>query len=282
MKLEANCKINLGLDVLRRREDGYHDLQTVMFPVRELFDTVEVERTAAAGVEFVQTGLVVDCPAEKNICVRAFRMMQRRFGVDGVRIALDKRTPFGAGLGGGSADGTAVVLAVNELFGLGLPECQLVECAAELGSDTAFFVRNRPQMCEGRGEIMTPFDVDLEGLWLVVAKPAEGVSTAEAYAGIAPAVPAVPLAERLRLPVRQWQGAVKNDFEMSVFASHPSVRAVRDALLAQGAVYASMSGSGSACFGLFADRASAAAWRPPTDVVFVHREKIARSSIAMQ
>ena len=208
MKLEANCKINLGLDVLRRREDGYHDLQTVMFPVRELFDTVEVERTAAAGVEFVQTGLVVDCPAEKNICVRAFRMMQRRFGVDGVRIALDKRTPFGAGLGGGSADGTAVVLAVNELFGLGLPECQLVECAAELGSDTAFFVRNSPQMCEGRGEIMTPFDVDLEGLWLVVAKPAEGVSTAEAYAGIVPAVPAVPLAERLRLNVRQWQGCL--------------------------------------------------------------------------
>lgn len=276
MKLKANCKINLGLDVLRRRGDGYHDLQTVMFPVRELFDIVETERTASADVGFVQTGLVVDCPAEKNICVRAFRMMQRRFGVGGVRITLDKRTPFGAGLGGGSADGTAVVLAVNELFGLGLSERELVECAAELGSDTAFFVRNRPQMCEGRGEIMTPFDVDLEGLWLVVAKPADGVSTAEAYAGITPSVPAVPLAERLALPVAQWQGAVKNDFERSVFASHPSVRAVRDSLLAQGAVYASMSGSGSACFGLFADQASAGLWRPPMDGVFIHREKISR------
>lgn len=274
MKLKANCKINLGLDVLRRRGDGYHDLQTVMFPVRELFDTVEVVRTAAAGVEFVQTGLAVDCPVEKNICVKAFRTMQRRYGADGVRIALDKRVPFGAGLGGGSADGTAVVLAVDELFGLGLSESELVECAAELGSDTAFFVRNRPQMCEGRGEIMTPFDVGLAGLWLVVAKPAEGVSTAEAYAGITPAVPETPLAERLALPVVQWQGAVKNDFERSVFASHPAVRTVRDSLLAQGALYASMSGSGSACFGLFADEPSAAAWRPPLDGVFVHREKI--------
>lgn len=274
MKLKANCKINLGLDVLRRREDGYHDLQTVMFPVRELFDIVEVERTAAAGAEFVQTGLAVDCPAEKNICIKAFRTMQRRYGVDGVRISLDKRVPFGAGLGGGSADGTAVLLAVDELFGLGLSERELVECAAELGSDTAFFVRNRPQMCEGRGEIMTPCDVALDGLWLVVAKPSEGVSTAEAYAGITPAVPAVPLAKRLALPVAQWQGTVKNDFERSVFASHPAVRTVRDSLLAQGALYASMSGSGSACFGLFADESAAAAWRPPLDGVFVHREKL--------
>lgn len=255
MILRANCKINLGLDILRRRPDGYHDLQTVMYPVRGLYDEVEVVRTDKPGVEFLSEGLTVDCPADENICVKAFRLMQQRYGVEGVRIRLVKRVPFGAGLGGGSADATAVVLALNELFALGLSEEELIARAAELGSDTAFFVRNTPQLCTGRGEVMEPFGVDLSGLTLVVVKPDEGVSTREAYAGVHPRVPAVPLAERLRRPVAEWQGLVTNDFEESVFAAHPSIRAVKERLLAAGALYASMSGSGSAVFGLFGPQA---------------------------
>lgn len=261
MILRANCKINLGLDILRRRADGYHDLETVMFPVAGLYDEVEVVRTGASGdvydatgtpgVTFRAEGLAVDCAPEDNICLKAVRLMQRHYGVSGVAVRLDKRVPFGAGLGGGSADGTAVLLAVNELFALGLSEAELIARAAELGSDTAFFVRNTPQLCKGRGEVMEPFALDLSGMTLVIIKPGEGVSTREAYAGVRPRIPETPLAERLGRPVAEWQGLVTNDFEGHIFAAHPAIRAAKERLLAQGAVYASMSGSGSAVFGLF-------------------------------
>ena len=240
MILKANCKINLGLDILRRRADGFHDLETVMFPVAGLYDEVEVVRTAAPGAEFRAEGLAVDCAPEENICLKAFRLMQRHYGVDGVAIRLGKRVPFGAGLGGGSSDGTAVLLAVNELFALGLSDAELIARAAELGSDTAFFVRNTPQLCKGRGEVMEPFALNLKGMTLVIVKPGEGVSTREAYA------------LSLGRPVAEWQGLVTNDFEEHIFAAHPAIRAAKERLLAEGAVYASMSGSGSAVFGLFA------------------------------
>ena len=276
MILRANCKINIGLDVLRRRADGYHDISTVMYPVRGLYDELEItaDPSLTRGIELIQKGLMVDCPADKNICAKAWRLMHERYGIGAVRVVLDKRVPFGAGLGGGSADGTAVIMAANEIFGLHIPETELIECAAALGSDTAFFVRNSPQLCEGRGEIMNGINLTLSGLWLVVVKPDEGVSTAEAYAGVTPTEPAVTLTERLRLPVTEWQDVVKNDFEESVFAVHPRIAAVKSSLSAQGAIYASMSGSGSACFGLFADRASAEAYRPPFGGVFIYREEL--------
>lgn len=268
MILKANCKINFGLDVLRRRPDGYHDLETVMFPVLGLYDVVEVCRTESPGAEFISEGLAVDCPAEDNICLKAFRLMHDRYGIDGVRIRLDKRVPFGAGLGGGSSDGTAVVLALDRIFGLGLAEEELIGCAAALGSDTAFFVRNTPQLCRGRGELMTPVRLDLEGLLLVVVKPDEGVSTREAYAGVRPRVPEVPLAQRLKLPLAQWQGVVTNDFERHILEAHPAIRQAREELLGAGAVYASMSGSGSAVFGLFAADADEESLRRLSPYVF--------------
>ena len=163
MILRANCKINVGLDILRRREDGYHDVATAMFPVAGLYDEVEVVRTAARGIAFRAEGLAVDCAADDNLCIKAFRLMQQRYGIDGVAIRLDKRVPFGAGLGGGSSDATAVVVALDELFGLRLPEADLIDCAAALGSDTAFFVRNIPQLCEGKGEVMSPLSLSLSG-----------------------------------------------------------------------------------------------------------------------
>ena len=274
MLLRANCKINIGLDVLRLRSDGYRDISTVMYPVRGLCDELDItaDPTRESGIELIQKGLTVDCPADRNICAKAYRLMHERCGIGAVRVVLDKRVPFGAGLGGGSSDGTAVIMAVNDIFRLGLTENELIECAAALGSDTAFFVRNTPQLCEGRGEIMTPADLSLDGLWLVVAKPDEGVSTAEAYAGVTPAEPTEPLTERLRRPVNEWQGLIKNDFETSVFASHPRIARLKESLSEQGALYASMSGSGSSCFGLFADRAAAEAYQPPFGNVFIHRE----------
>lgn len=248
----ANCKINIGLDVLRRREDGYHDLETVMVPVPDLYDRVWVE--CASGDSFRATGMALDCPADDNLCMKAVRLMRSRYGVGGISVVLDKRVPFGAGLGGGSSDATAVILAVDEICGLQLSEEELVACAASLGSDTAFFVRNTPQLCSGRGEIMRPVELDLRGLQLVIVKPGETVSTREAYASVRPAIPSVPLAVRLSRPLEEWQECVGNDFESSVFAAHPAIRAVKERLLAAGAVYASMSGSGSAVYGLFDPR----------------------------
>ena len=268
MELKANCKINIGLDVLRRRADGFHELSTVMAPVRELYDVVTVERSEQ--IDFIQQGIVVDCPMEKNLCVKAARLMQQRYGVGNVTITLDKRVPFGAGLGGGSSDATAVIVAMNDIFNLNLSEEELIDAAAALGSDTAFFVRNTPQICTGRGEVMTPISLPLGGLWLVVVKPEEGVSTAEAYGGVKPAVPAISLEESLQLPVEQWQGRVKNDFEPHIFEAHPAIASLKQMLLSAGAVYASMSGSGSALFGLFRKR-------PEITVesnIFIHIEQL--------
>lgn len=272
MKLRANCKINIGLDVLRRRADGYHDLSTAMFPVRGLFDELELA-PAGAGIDFEGRGLALDCAPEENICCKAARLLQERYGAGGVRIRLDKRIPFGAGLGGGSSDGTAVLVGMNELFGLGLSPERLLAAAAELGSDTAFFVRNEPQLCTGRGEVTEPLSLDrLRGMTLVVAKPVEGISTREAYAGVHPFLPAVPLSERLRRPVEEWQGCVKNDFEPHIFAVHPRIAALKRWLLDSGALYASMSGSGSALFGLF--RSAPERLVPPFAGVFLHSETI--------
>lgn len=252
MILRANCKINIGLDVLRRREDGFHELSTVMFPVRELYDTVKVE--PSDNLTFEQTGITIDCPVEKNLCVRAALLMQKCYGVGNVAIMLDKRVPFGAGLGGGSSDATAVIVAMNDIFGLNLTEDELIARAAEIGSDTAFFVRNTAQLCTGRGEIMSPISLPLSGLWLAVVKPDEGVSTAEAYGGVKPCVPEVSLEQLLTQPIDQWQGRVKNDFESHIFEAHPLLGLLKQQLLDAGALYASMSGSGSALFGIFSER----------------------------
>lgn len=268
MKIKANCKINLGLDVLRRRDDGYHDLSTIMLPVKGLYDVVDVERREDNKIAFRGVGLTVDCADEDNICVKAAKLMQERYGIAGVDITLDKRVPFGAGLGGGSADGTAVIMAINDIFSLDLTEEELIARAAELGSDTAFFVRNTPQLCEGRGEQMTAIDVNLDGMWMVIIKPNESVSTREAYAGVKPAIPELPLTQRIKRPIAEWQGLIKNDFEPSVFAAHPAIAYAKQQLLQAGAIYASMSGSGSALFGLFDNETSAEQMRHLTDYIF--------------
>lgn len=271
MIVRANCKINLGLFVTRKRDDGYHELQTVMLPVSDLYDVVEVERIEGMGVQFEGSGIEVDCPMDKNLCVRAARLMQERYGVGGIAIKLDKRVPFGAGLGGGSSDATAVIVAVNEIYSLGLDKPTLASLAAELGSDTPFFVYNTPQLCEGRGEIMTPVDVDLRGLWLAVAKPiGESVSTKEAYAGIKPKMPSESLMALLSRDRNEWQGSVVNDFEPHIFAVHPTIKALKQSMLDAGAVYAAMSGSGSAVFGLF----EAEPHLDLGDEVFLHVEHI--------
>ncbi len=257
MIIRANCKINIGLDVVERRADGFHELSTIMFPVVGLFDEVKVEKIDSADVEFFAQGIEIDCAAESNLCIKAFNLMHARYAVGAVRITLNKNIPFGAGLGGGSSDATAVILAINDLYALELSESTLIDLAAELGSDTAFFVRNTPQLCSGRGEKMEHIELDLEDLWLVLIKPDESVSTREAYAGVRPSQPETPLSELIKLPVDQWQRVIKNDFERHIFESHPKLGSIKAELIAAGALYASMSGSGSTIYALFADEPTA-------------------------
>lgn len=270
MKLRANCKINIGLDVVRKRQDGFHDLETVMMPVVGLYDEVEVTPHEGADVLFSQSGITVDCNPESNLCVKAYRLMQSRYNIGGVKIHLEKRVPFGAGLGGGSSDATAVLVLLNEIFSLRLSEQELTDLAAELGSDTAFFVRNTPQLCSGRGEIMQPINLPLSGKWFLVAKPNEGVSTREAYGGVRPALPSTPLSEALQRPIEEWMQYVKNDFEPHIFISHPRIAALKQQMLDGGAIYTAMSGSGSAVFGIF-DMEPNITFE---DSIFTHKERL--------
>lgn len=250
MILFPDCKINIGLDILSKRPDGYHELETVMFPVHGLCDAVEIVRSDN-GFEFSSGGIAVDCPAEKNICHATYMLIKERYGIGGVKMHLLKTIPFGAGLGGGSADGAYVIKGLNRLFELGLSDDQMESLAAELGSDTAFFIKDTPQIARGRGEILSDAALSLAGKTLVIVKPSFGISTAEAYAGIKPQIPEVPLAERISLDISQWKDHIGNAFEPHILRKYPQLQDIKDHLYSLGAIYASMSGSGSAMFGIF-------------------------------
>lgn len=283
MILFPNCKINLGLDVLRRRPDGYHDIETLMVPVRGLSDVLEIVPAAECGAAFSCSGLVPDCRPEKNLCLRAWELFEdsllrtavgRGHGsgrapeghAGGVRIHLHKTIPFGAGLGGGSADAAFTIRGLNELYGSGLDGAEMERLAARLGSDTAFFIRHVPALAAGRGEVLTPYVLPLAGKLLAIVKPDVAVSTAQAYAAITPRVPAVPLAERLARPLTEWRECLSNDFEAPVFGAHPVLARIKQRLYDSGAVYAAMSGSGAALFGIF-DKAPD---EGPSPANFVH------------
>jgi 4-diphosphocytidyl-2-C-methyl-D-erythritol kinase len=271
MILFPNAKINLGLHIVGRRADGFHDLETVMIPVRGLCDALEVIPGSGEACEFSASGLPIDGPPEKNLCVRAWQSMRERYGVGGVRMHLHKHIPFGAGLGGGSADAAFALRAIGGMFGLGLTEDELETLAAALGSDTAFFVRNRPALAAGRGEVLTPVGIDLSGCYLVVVKPSFGVSTAEAYRHVTPATPEKPLEEIVSAPVADWRNGLKNDFEPSLFARYPELARIKARLYEAGAFYASLSGSGSALYGLFENAPETGRF---ADLPFVHLEKM--------
>lgn len=248
-----NAKLNIGLDILRRREDGYHDIDTLMVPCFGLRDVLEIVPSSA--LEMHLYGIPLDGNGGDNLCMKAYRLLWDRYGLPPVEIHLYKGIPSGAGLGGGSADAAFTLRMLNEMFALRLPDATLAELAAQLGSDCPFFICNRPMLCRGRGEIMTEFGSLPEGLRFEVEIPPVHVSTREAYAGVSPAVPEIPLEELLRLPVPEWRGKVRNAFEDSVFPAHPEIAAAKEAMYSRGALYASMSGSGSSVFGIFRDPA---------------------------
>jgi len=249
-----NCKINIGLDVLERREDGYHNIETLMLPIAGLTDSLEIVPSASE-TEFSSSGLDLNCPSEENLCMKALRLMQQRYGVGEVKIHLHKMIPSGAGLGGGSSDAVFTIKALDSLFGLELTAEQMYAVAAELGSDTVFFIGNHAALCSGRGEITEHFDIgQLCGKHITIVKPPFDIPTIEAYAGIVPQNPERPLCEHLKQHISTWRGNVKNDFEPLIFAKYSVLAAIKEALYDAGAIYASMSGSGSAIFSISEER----------------------------
>ncbi len=265
MVLYPNCKINIGLRVVRKREDGYHDLETIFYPVYGLHDELEVEAitnnttqhytTLHDSIQFIQEGLAVDCPAEDNLIIKCYQRMRARYPQIGdVRIRFKKNIPFGAGLGGGSSDAAHMAIALNELFGLGLSKEQLAEEVRPLGADCPFFIYNTPCYAEGIGDQLTPISLDLSGLRLVMIKPACGVSTKEAYAGIKPKGTCELFKDLKVLNVLndfKVLTNLTNDFEETVCRIHPEIAEIKMRLQEAGAIYAAMSGSGSTVFGLF-------------------------------
>ena len=262
MLLFPNCKINIGLRVVRKREDGYHDLETIFYPVYGLHDELEVNRVSrignresGVGFSFIQEGLAVDCPAEDNLIIKCYQRMRTKYPQIGdVRIRFKKNIPFGAGLGGGSSDAAHMAIALNEIFALGLTKEQLAEEVRPLGADCPFFVYNTPCYAEGIGDELSPISLDLSGLRLVMIKPNCGVSTKEAYSGIIrhPEVEGqIKQALTEGLSFDAMRPLLINDFEQTVFPLHPEIAEIKKRLQDAGAVYAAMSGSGSTVFGLF-------------------------------
>lgn len=256
MTVYPNVKLNLGLHVLCRRPDGFHNLETLFIPYFGIRDTLEITELPGNGtVSFVPSTAVT---WDNDLTVRAYNLLAKDFDLPSVEIRLTKNAPVGAGLGGGSSDAAFCLKALNEMFSLDLSDEVLVAYASRLGSDCAFFIYNRPMLGTGRGEILTPFDPGIDDYQIDLIIP-EGVtiSTAEAYGGIRPRFEfgerqsGMTLAEILSRPVRQWRDILVNDFEKTVFAAHPQLAGLKEELYRRGAAYASMSGSGSALFGLF-------------------------------
>lgn len=247
--MKTGVKINLGLRVLSKRPDGFHELETLFVPSDAFGDELSVVPSG----EFAISIEGCDWDPSEDLTARAWRLMRDEFGIPPVSIRLTKGAPVGAGLGGGSADAAATLRMLNELFRLGLSDRDLALRASRLGSDCAFFVYNRPMFGTGRGEILEPFDLDLSGYEIKVEVPAGvAVSTAEAYRGVLSARRnSMPLREALACPVEQWKEVLVNDFENTVFAAYPEIAALKRRFYENGAVYASMSGSGSSVFALF-------------------------------
>lgn len=244
-----NCKINLGLNIVRKREDGFHDLETIFYPIDNQQDRLEIVR-AGQGCTMTLSGNALAGSVEDNLCVRAYRLMAEKCDISGVSIHLEKHIAAQAGLGGGSADAAFTLKMLNELFTLGLTNSELKTMALALGSDVPFFIDNVPAFATGRGEILEPIALDLSHKVISVVTPPVCVSTKMAFQTVVPRPPKVDLREAIQAPIGEWKSLIVNDFEETIFARFPQLRRIKEALYYRGADYVSMSGSGSAIFAI--------------------------------
>ena len=252
MLLFPNAKINAGLHIIRKRPDGFHELETLFLPIG-LSDILEFlpQEDISQGFSLTLTGATFPCPTEENICYKAWELLRKVYNLPPLLVHLHKQIPNGAGLGGGSSDAAFLLKGLNTYFNLDITDDELIEYASRLGSDCAFFIRNTPSIATGRGEILHPITFQPSYRHIVIVKPPVSVSTAEAYSLVRPAVHEKSIHEVVKLPVEKWKHHLVNDFEGSVFKSHPELKELKEMLYSSGASYAAMSGSGSAMYGIF-------------------------------
>jgi len=246
MIVYPNAKINIGLNVLEERADGYHEISSVFYPVKELVDILEI----IPGEDFSFSSSGIAIPGNSNICAKAYDLLKADFGIENVQIYLHKQIPIGAGLGGGSADGAFTLKALNEIFDLKLSNTELEKYALQLGADCPFFIENTQKYVTGKGEKMNEIDLDLSAYELKFIFPELHISTAEAYGGVILKHPETNLLDLMSKPIENWKGEVKNDFEISAFEKYPELEKMKEKLYADGAIYASMTGSGSVLYGV--------------------------------
>ena len=249
MVIFPNSKINLGLNIVGKRNDGYHDIETVFFPVllKDALELIEQEK-----FEFSTSGSSIEGDPEKNLCIKAYDLLKKDFPqMPAVKMHLHKAIPMGAGLGGGSADGAFTLKLLNKKFDLSLSEKQLINYSLELGSDCPFFILNKPCFATGRGELLEPTEQDLSDHKIAIIHPAIHISTAWAFANIKPLRPAKSIKQIIQQPISTWKNELVNDFENPVFEKYPEIKKIKEKLYDAGAIYASMSGSGSAVYGIF-------------------------------
>lgn len=248
-----NAKINLGLNIIEKRPDGYHNLETIFYPIN-LQDALEVTRRENNDKEYTLhiSGAPLEGEPEDNLVVKAYKLLKKDYpGLLPVDIHMYKHIPAGAGLGGGSSDAACMIKLLNDKFSLGLSTERMEEYAVKLGADCAFFIRNKPVFATGIGNLFEPVELSLKGYHIILIKPDIFVSTRDAFAEIKPVRPAVSLKEIVKQPIETWKSSMKNDFEDSVFKKFPEIAAIKDELYDLGAVYAAMSGSGSSVYGIF-------------------------------
>lgn len=257
------CKINLGLHVISKRSDGYHNLETSFYPLpwTDILEIIHSDKFS-----FSSTGINIPGEWEQNLCVKAYRLLADQYSLGPIAIHLHKIIPMGAGLGGGSSDAAHIIRMMNELFELKLSRESMMQLAASIGSDTSFFIQDKPMLGTGRGEVLSPVEVDLGGNFLVLVNPEIHVSTADAYARVEPREPEVHIPEVLSRPLTEWKNLLKNDFEYSVFERYPAIGELKAKMYELGATYASMSGSGATVFGIFEKEFDLARTFPDTTV----------------
>lgn len=243
-----NAKINIGLNIVEKRADAYHNIETVFYPIA-LKDILEV--VPAGRLAFHNTGIPIDAPMEKNLVVKAYRLLNDDFHINPVALHLHKTIPFGAGLGGGSSDAAFTLRLLNEIHQLRLTEERLEAYAACIGADCSFFIRNKAVFAYNKGDCFKPIKFSLRGYYMILVIPPINVSTPDAYRHVCVQKPEVPLMDVLASPIHEWRNRLVNHFESSVFTQYPAIAAIKERLYSKGALYASMSGSGSAVYGLF-------------------------------
>jgi len=248
-----NCKINLGLNITGKRDDGYHNLETVFIPVnlKDALEIIHADNTSDA-LQYSASGIPIDADPANNLCTKAYDLIKKDFpDIPSVQMHLHKVIPTGAGLGGGSADGASTLKLLNTKFNPGLSTEQLINYALQLGSDCPFFIHNKPCFATGRGEILEPIEINLADYKFLIVNPGIHINTAQAFSQLTPGIPKVSIKEIIKQPINTWKDSLKNDFEESVFKQYPGIKEIKEDLYKNGAIYASMSGSGSTVYGIF-------------------------------